>query len=191
MENERSTDRHELVVLGLQAFTDRVALVPSDRWDDPTPCDEWSVRDLVGHLVTEHLWAPHLLDGGTIAEAGDRFEGDHLGDDPVGAWERTEEESAAAWSAVDLDQPVHLSSGDVPASEYADQMLLDLTVHGWDLARGAGLDERLEPRLVRHALAYARQHEDELASTGMFGEAYDTRSQDPQDQLLALLGRRP
>ncbi|RJK94812.1 TIGR03086 family metal-binding protein [Vallicoccus soli] len=191
MENPRTTDRHELVLLGLQAFTDRVAHVPADRWDAPTPCEGWSVRDLVGHLVSEHLWAPYLLEGGTVEEAGDRFDGDLLGDDPARAWDRAEEGSAAAWSAADLDSTVHLSSGDAPAREYADQMLLDLTVHGWDLARGAGLDERLEPRLVRHALRWAQDNEAMVSGSGLFGERQEPASDDPQDQLLALLGRRP
>lgn len=31
--------------------------VPADRWDDPSRCTDWSVRDVVGHLV----WGRDLL----------------------------------------------------------------------------------------------------------------------------------
>jgi len=57
----------------LADFDRLVRAVPADRWDSPTPCAEWSVRDLVEHLVTEQLWVPPLLAGQTIAEVGDRF----------------------------------------------------------------------------------------------------------------------
>jgi hypothetical protein len=32
-------------------MTDRIAAVPKDRWDAPTPCEDWTARDLVGHLI--------------------------------------------------------------------------------------------------------------------------------------------
>jgi len=58
----------------LREFDRRVGAVREDQWDDPTPNTEWSVRDLVGHLVGEQLWVPLLLRGATIDEVGDRFE---------------------------------------------------------------------------------------------------------------------
>ncbi|HMQ25825.1 MAG TPA: maleylpyruvate isomerase N-terminal domain-containing protein [Acidimicrobiales bacterium] len=33
------------------AFTAKVAAVPDDGWDVPTPCEDWTARDLVGHVV--------------------------------------------------------------------------------------------------------------------------------------------
>ena len=38
---------------------------------------------LVNHVVYEDVWTVPLMEGATIAEVGDRFEGDLLGDDPV------------------------------------------------------------------------------------------------------------
>ena len=49
--------------------------------------------------------------------------------------------------------PVHVSFGWLPVGEYAVQMLVDLTVHEWDLARGAGLDEQVDPECAAEALA--------------------------------------
>ena len=49
-----------------------------------TPCTEWDVRALVNHVLGEIRWAVPLFAGSTIAEVGDRFDGDLLGDDPVG-----------------------------------------------------------------------------------------------------------
>ena len=184
------SDALELLNEAFDAFTDRVNAVPDDRWDAPTPATEWSVRDLVNHLTSEHLWVPELLAGRTVEEVGDAYAGDVLGDDPQGAWARAAGVSRAAWAETRPDRPVHLSFATVPATEYAEQMLVDLVVHAWDLARGAGGDERLPPDAVHHALGYAREHAGELARSGLFAAPVPTESTDPQSQLLGLLGRR-
>jgi uncharacterized protein (TIGR03086 family) len=174
------------------AFSSKVTAVPADRWSSPTPCTEWSVRDLLNHLVSEHLWAPHLLHGETIDDVGDRYDGDVLGDDAVAAWMGASEASAQAWHALPSDDvTVHLSFGDVPAREYAEQMLTDLVVHGWDLAKGAGLDERIAPDLAEHVLAYLEPQAKAWHDVGVFGEPVDVHSDDPAARLLGLTGRRP
>ena len=115
-----------------------------DQWGDQTPCTDWDVRTLVNHLVYEARWAVPLLEGQTIAEVGDRFEGDLLGDDPGAAYDDARAAASAAVSAVDLDRIVHLSFGDLPASDYLTQLTSDFVVHAWDLARGIGADDRMD-----------------------------------------------
>jgi uncharacterized protein (TIGR03086 family) len=145
--------------------------------------------------VSEHLWVPHLLSGETIEQVGDRYSGDVLGSDPVGAWRRASTASRAAWAGLASDGViVNLSFGDAPAGEYAAQMLLDLVVHGWDVARGAGLDERMDEDCVRHSLTYVTPRADAWRRAGIFGPRVtlsDAEAGDPQNRLLALTGRRP
>lgn len=181
----------ELIPRGAAEFGSRVHLVSPARWDDPTPCTEWSVRDLVNHLTSEHLWVPDLLAGKTIEEVGDRYDGDVLGDDPVGAWDAAIQSSLAAWSDASEDQIVHLSFGDAPAHEYAEQMLSDLVIHGWDLARAAGLDEHLDGIVVDHVYGYLEPRVEQWAGFGVFAEPVDAKSDNLQDRLLGLTGRRP
>jgi uncharacterized protein (TIGR03086 family) len=180
-----------LLPVAAEEFGRRVHAVPDSAWDAPTPCSEWTVRDLVNHLVVEHLWVPELLGGATIDEVGDRFDGDVLGDDPRAAWDEAIYRSLTAWGRTADEEPVHLSIGDLPAREYAEQMLSDLVVHGWDLARGAGLDERMDPATVEHVLGYAGGIADQYAGSGLFAAPVEVDSDDPQDRLLGLLGRRP
>ena len=80
-------------------FDARVRQIGDHQWQAPTPDEDWSVRDLVNHLVGEDLWAPPLLAGSTIAEVGDRFEGDVLGAEPKAAW------TAASAAAVRPSKP--------------------------------------------------------------------------------------
>lgn len=181
-----------LIPAAARRCSELVHAVPADAWEAPTPCTEWSVRDVLNHLVSEHRWAPHLLHGETIEQVGDRYDGDLVGDTPAHAWDEAIDESVSAFAGVESDQmPVHLSFGTAPVDEYASQMLVDLVVHAWDLARGAGLEARLEPRSVEGALAHTRQRFEGYASSGMFAEPVTTMSNEPQDELLAMLGRDP
>ncbi|WP_345414429.1 TIGR03086 family metal-binding protein [Actinomycetospora chlora] len=186
-----TADARELLPAAIDRFGTRVHAVGDDRWAAPTPCASWSVADLVGHLCFEHLWAPHELAGTSMEQVGDRYEGDLLHDDPAGAWDRAAARSRPRWTAVAEHAPrVHTIFGWIPVAEYAEQMLLDLTVHEWDLARGAGLDERVDPDAVGRALAYLDADPVMLTGPGLFADPVPARSDGPQDRLLARLGRR-
>ena len=130
-------------------FGKRVDAVADDQWHLPTPCSDWDVRTLVNHIVAESLWTPPLMEGRTIKEVGDRFDGDVVGDDPRKAFH---EAATPAIEAISSDgamsRTVHLSFGDTPAREYAMQLFADYLIHGWDLARATGGEERLDPELV-------------------------------------------
>lgn len=182
----------ELFVESIGRFADRVDDITDDQWSRPTPCAEWDVRTLVDHVCNEQLWAPHLVDGETIEQVGDRYDGDVLGDDPKATFRRAVEASSAAFQRADLDAIVHLSFGDVPCRVYLDQMLTDAEVHGWDLARGLGDDTELEPETASYLLPGMQAQEELIRSSGMFGDAVPVDDgADDATRLLALLGRRP
>src|SRR5207245_7375809 len=112
----------------------------------------WDVRTLVNHLVNEERWVPPLFAGATIAEVGDRFDGDLLGTDPVtNALDAAKQADGAVAEPGALDRQVHLSFGDTPAEEDVFQLLADHLVHSWDLAVAIGADPRLDAEAVRAA----------------------------------------
>lgn len=186
------TAARELLPVAADGFGRRVHGVGPAAWTNDTPDADWTVRDLVNHLVVEHLWVPHLLGGQSVADVGDRYDGDVLGDDPVAAWDAAIRASLRAWGKPGThDTVVELSSGPAPIREYAEQMLMDLTVHSWDLSRGIGYDDRLDRACVEHALAYVEANLDDFSGSGLFGPPVQTTSDDPQDRLLAALGRHP
>lgn len=172
-------------------FDARVREVPPDRWGDPTPCDDWDVRDLVGHVVVEQLWVPELLAGRTVEEVGDRFSGDQLGEDPVAAWDTSSRAAREAVTAPGaLDGIVHTSAGQIPATAYVGQLTLDLAIHAWDLARAVGADEKLDEELVADLYEQVESTRDELAASGLFGDPVPVQpTADRETRLLALLGR--
>ncbi|WP_051772862.1 TIGR03086 family metal-binding protein [Saccharothrix sp. NRRL B-16314] len=174
-------------------FDSRVRRVRPEQWDWGTPCKEWTVRELVNHLVHEQLWAPELLAGCTIEQVGDRFDGDQLGEDPLHSWVLAAAAAREAWIAPKaLQKSVHLSSGKEPAIEYGWQMTTDLAVHAWDLARAIGVDERIDPDVAEVVLDYIEPNAESWAASGLFDPPVPVSADaDAQTRLIALLGRTP
>ncbi|WP_327675995.1 TIGR03086 family metal-binding protein [Kitasatospora sp. NBC_00458] len=175
----------------LSAFGDRVRLVTPDQWDAPTPCADWSVRELVNHLTAEQLWVPELLMGSTVSEVGGRFDGDVLGTDPVAAWTAAADAARDAFAVSGATElTVHLSFGDVSGQYYLDQLTADAVVHAWDLAEGIGRRTRLPAGLVEFALGEYTGYGD-LSGSGLFDPPLPVPADaGPQTRLLALTGRR-
>jgi uncharacterized protein (TIGR03086 family) len=162
-------------------------------WDSPTPCSEWTVRDLVRHLVNEQLWVPDLLAGKTVAEVGDKFDGDVLEDDPMHAWTESSQAARGAWLHPGaLVTVVHLSFGDADGAEYCWQMTTDLAVHGWDLATALGLEAGIGDELATAVLEYVEPQIEQWQDMPWFAAPVPVPDgADPQSRLVALLGRQP
>jgi uncharacterized protein (TIGR03086 family) len=177
----------------VRAMGERMDGVPGDRWSAPSPCAEWDVKGVANHVVNELLWVPPLLAGQTIAEVGDRFDGDVLGDDPAAAYHAAAAAALDAANAPGAQEAVaHLSFGDFSGADYLDQIGTDLTIHTWDLSRGSGQSEELDPDLAQQAHDYLAPFADAWRGAGAFGPAVEVASDARvQDRLLAISGRRP
>jgi uncharacterized protein (TIGR03086 family) len=173
-------------------FGERVHQTGEDQWHLPTPNRDWDVRALVNHVTAENLWTPPLMAGQTVADVGDRFDGNVLGDDPKRAWD---DAAAAAVAAVQeagaMERTVHLSFGDYPGSEYASQLFADHLIHSWDLARAIGADDALDPELVDACMRWFAEWEQAYRGGGAIGPRPEIpEGADPQTRLLAMFGRR-
>ena len=173
-------------------FTDRLDAVEPDQWEDES-LPEWTVGDLVAHLVTEMLWVPPLLAGEPYAEG--RFPettSDLLGEDPFDSWESAADAALSAFAEDDaLVRTVHLERGPTPVATYIQELTADLTVHSWDLARAIGADTDIDGALVTAALVVGeRLPEDGVP--GLFDPPVETSLEaSPQARMLARFGRRP
>ncbi len=187
------TDTVDLHRGSVDVFGARVHAIGADQWDLPTPCSGWTVRDLVNHVVGEDLWCVPLLRGGTIAEVGDRFDGDVLGDDAVATWDAAARDALVAVAVPGaMEATAHLSFGDVPGEEYTLQLFADHLLHGWDLARATGGDEVLPAELVEACAAWFAEREELYRQAGAIGaRAPLADDASAQDRLLAAFGRDP
>ncbi|MBV9324067.1 MAG: TIGR03086 family protein [Chloroflexi bacterium] len=186
-----TTGEHYVKAMGAtRAYLDAVG---SGQWHLATPCTEWDVKQVANHIIGENLWAAELFPGKTIAEVGNRLDGDLAGDNPAAAYAGS---VAAATKAVTapgaMQATCHLSFGDYSGSDYAAQLLLDTLIHGWDIARASGQNTRLDPDLVAACLPIAKELTTQFRGAGVFGEDLPVAADaDAQTRLLAMLGRKP
>ena len=172
-----------------------MAGVGADQWDLVSDCEDWTVRELVNHVVTGNYWAAELGSGLTIEAVGDRLDGDVLGTDPVRAYDYSSLVAAAVFRAPGaMDKPCAVSYGPVPGSVYAGHRLIDVLVHGWDLAAATGQSTDLDPQLVAACWDVARPQLALLQGSGAFGNDFvpvESIDEETQASLLAAFGRKP
>jgi uncharacterized protein (TIGR03086 family) len=189
-------DAFEVLERARGEFDKRLRAVRSDQWDGPTPCEGWTVRTLVQHVVGANRMAVKLLAGAPADEAVMALVGDGvLGDDPVAAFvESAEAQEAAFRQPGAMEATCHHPAGDIPGEMLLGFRVSDMTLHAWDLARAIGADEELDPELV--ALLWERMEPmgPALGATGLFGAGPSGEAGEDaalQHRLLDLSGRRP
>jgi uncharacterized protein (TIGR03086 family) len=168
------------------AFADRVAAVPQDRWGNQSPCEKWTARDVVRHVVDIH--------GMFLGLVGRQLQpGPEADDDPLGAFDNARRQMQA-----DLDDPGRAGAefdgyfGRSTFEQAVDTFVsFDLNIHGWDLARAAGLDERIDPEELPRLWASTELFGEAIRSERTCGPAVEPPPDaDEQTKLLAYLGRR-
>lgn len=165
--------------------------IREDQLGNTTPCSEWDLKILLNHVVYELLWIPELLSGKTVAQVGDKFDGDVLGDNPNGAWQTALNSAIAAVEAADLDAPTHLSYSDVPASRYITEMSGEILLHGWDMAQSIKCSMIFDPEVAQMVYEYYAANIKGFREGGFVGKAVEVSESAPiQTKLLALMGRR-
>jgi uncharacterized protein (TIGR03086 family) len=173
----------------VDGFGRHVHAVKASQWHDSTPDTEWDVRDLTNHVTVEQLWVPPLVRGSSIADVGDRLDGDQLGDDPVATWDAAVSASLEAFR-TGLEGTVELSSGPKATADYCWEMTTDALIHSWDLARGIGAPEELDPELVELVYENILPIAAHLHESGLFAPPVPVPDDSTlQTKLLALFGR--
>jgi uncharacterized protein (TIGR03086 family) len=166
-------------------MTRRIAAVPDEAWSSPTPCEQWTVRELVGHLLGVH---------GRFQELVGRSLVDHppVEEDPIGAWAAVRDQMQA-----DLDDRGRVSEeydGLLGRSTFGASVdgfvCFDLVVHGWDLARATGQDETIPSEDVGQIQAMVDKMGPMMLENGVISRQLDPGPDaTPQQRLLGALGR--
>ncbi len=168
-------------------FTACVRAVPLDAWDNPSPCEGWMARDVVGHLTG---WIP-----GVFGPLGVEFPPvPSVHDDPVAAWETVEATLAEALlDPVLAGRIVETPFGTQSVAETIYMIVTgDVFTHTWDLARATGLAETLDPdQLQLMIVSIGAIPEETLRADRMFGPPIEVSADaDDQTKFLAFVGRR-
>jgi uncharacterized protein (TIGR03086 family) len=165
-----------------------------DQLAGPTPCAEWSVRDVINHITGGAMMFAECVDQGSVPDdrLGQLMAGDNLGDDYKGAFHAAADRAVTSFDAPGaLDKMVKLPFGEMPAGIALNIAVFDVTTHACDLARATGqsVDDQ---ELLETALAVGQQMiGPEMRQPGVFGpEQPAPEGASAADRLLAFAGRQ-
>ncbi|MEV6316526.1 TIGR03086 family metal-binding protein [Streptomyces sp. NPDC051776] len=170
--------------------------IGDDQLSGPTPCPDYAVRDLLGHLI-----------GLTAAfrDAGTKTHTAATGTDPSstpppgleGDWRArlTEQlgEVVAVWRSPEAWEGMTEAGGiTFPAWVAGRVALNELLIHGWDLARATGQHYSCDDTTVRAAIAFMEPSADEAERGPLFGPVVEVPDDAPLlDRAVGLSGREP
>jgi len=180
-------DRYTAIADGFGARVDGCS---GDAWALPTPCTEWTTRDVVEHVVGVHRLVLAMLTPAGPESLGPGT--DMAGADLPADWHATTAEMRSALrDPARATRVVTTPFGDMAFAELCSRMLCsDTLVHTWDVARATGQDERLDPHAVQTAWTWMVPAGDRLRASGGFGPPVPPPpGADTQTLLLCFLGR--
>ena len=169
-------------------FTDVVESVPAAGWSNPAPCEGWTARDVVRHLVE---WVPSFFSRAEI----DLPVSVSVDDDPAKAWaqlrdalQATLDDPESAASEIDIE-PVGRHTVAAAIEQF---VTADIVVHTWDLAKATGLDATIDHDFATRMVPAMTAIGDMLVASGQYKQAVEVSDDvSIEDKLIASTGRDP
>lgn len=168
------------------AFAGVLANVSPDQLGDRTPCSEWTVGDLIEHVIggNEHVGRSAANPVEPPARPGDIAEAHGV--------------AAAAAQGIfagpdGMTTLFNLPFGELPGQLFVGIRTIDVLTHAWDLAAATGQATDIDPELAAEQLAAARAFVGPQfrGSDKPFREEQPcSPERSPADQLAAFLGRK-
>ena len=164
----------------LDQMGDVLAAVRRDQLGDPTPCRDWDVAHLVGHVVA----TPH------------NFLQMMRGEQPD--WSAGPEPVTEGWTAqfrAAADDLIHQwhQLGDAADPGQVDWQTAEMAVHAWDLARATGQSTAtFDPEVAERGLGFMSTAMTDDNRGGAFRPERETPADaGPYERLAAFAGRDP
>jgi uncharacterized protein (TIGR03086 family) len=169
--------------------------VRDDQLADETPCPQYAVHTLLGHLT--HL-SVAFRDAARkdLGPTTDTPPTDSLPD--IGPGWRAElpkvlDELAEAWRDPEAWTGMTRAGGvDLPAAVAAAVATDELVIHGWDLARATGQEYEPDPAALQASYDFLRAAADDPGRGDIFGPIVPVPDAAPLlDRAVGLSGREP
>jgi uncharacterized protein (TIGR03086 family) len=181
------------------ASTEKIlANLSRDQLDLATPCQSWTVRDVINHIAGNGYWFEGIARDGVAPDRPDNAAPDVTGGDFLANYSDGSRRAIAAFAADGvLDSTLNLPWGEMPAAAFLLMASTDQFVHGWDIAKATGQSTDLDEDLAAVFLEfYSQVPVDSFRGPDGEGAPFGAlvtvpASAGPLAQLLALLGRTP
>ena len=171
--------------------TEVLSRVGDDQWDSPSPCEGWTVRDVVNHMVGGAKIVSIELSG---RGEGVNYYVNHLrGLDPVDAYRAAADEAVDVFRADPglVDRTIPMPWGPETGATVATMFMGDHFAHAWDVAKATGQSTDLDPELAETLMPFAREYSTRHRGPGMFDdEQVAPPGASAADRLAAVLGRK-
>ena len=171
-----------------EGFGQRLDAVRDDQWDSPTPCADFTVRQLVTHAIDVQRMVPKGLGASGAIDTPN-------GDDLKATWRAVRAAALETCSAEGaLEREIDSPFGKQPAGQFfGGPASGDILIHTWDLARAIGADEKLPEDACQGVLAFLQAVPAEvIRQPGRFDNAVEPPAgADIQTQMLCFAGRQP
>ena len=170
-----------------------VAGVGPTGWSARTPCSEWTVRDLVVHLILgKHLFADALVPDAppTVADTATYLENPDA--DLPAAFDMAGQLLLQAFSTPDaMSKTITVPFGTIPGAVALNLRIIEMLVHGWDLAAATGARADFPDDLSEQEIAFSQQNLSRIPpGRRRFADPRTAADGAPAiDRLAALLGR--
>ena len=162
------------------------------RWDDQSPCEDWTARQVAGHAMTFIRNVVALASDGPAPDFHAPVDFAAVaGDDPLATWAATRELVEREL----LSRPGRLArirmtplGADMPIAQLLTFQGMDPVVHGWDVATATGGSVEIPDDLADKYVARFSPVADEARSAGLLGPAQHG-GRTPGERLLDFCGR--
>jgi uncharacterized protein (TIGR03086 family) len=173
-------------------FEKLLAGIDQDQWTLPTPCSEWTVRELVNHVHFGNKQFAAAASGTAEGPWRKEPDADLLGDEPVAAFRDFADAMLVAFGQPGaLERIVVVGIGPVPGIAALHLRVVEHLVHGWDLLRATGQQAAFDEQVAAQAYAFTEAKLADVPSQSTAFAARKAVSDDAPalDRLAALLGR--
>lgn len=169
-----------------------VRLAPEGGWEKVSPCEGWTARHVLGHVVAIQRFIEASINDTEPPMNPMENPNRHVGPNPGADWAATRD---AVLAAIDRPGVLHKVVDTFRGKQEVDQFIgfnvADTTIHAWDLARALGVDDRLDPGLVERTTALIAPMADKMRNPMVFADEVPVPTgADAQTKLLGIVGRK-
>lgn len=182
------TDELDSAEAALRVLQQAVHSIAADDLARPTPCSEYDVSQLTGHLLNSIM-----VIGGMVSADFDSYSLSDQTESVERLLVAAARPALDAWRRHGLEGEVSLAHGSMPAQVAASVLSIEFLVHAWDYAVAMGRDIEVPEPLTDYVLRLAHEliKPDQRVHAGFDDPLEVPDDARGLDRLVAFTGRNP